>query len=159
MSNCYRNPHTLQPQPMISPQQAQRTPKGNLRRDLACLAGRSVPASAVRSGCTALTRVKGVAENSAARPHEARGPRRFVHCKTIVSREFVCLRASLRVHLRSPLRLRCAHCSGGPASTLACPDLPHSPPAALRVEATFPDSRFPLRHFFGRFPHQIRSFI
>ncbi len=50
---------------------------------LARLADRSVPASAVHSGCTALTRVKGIAENSAARPHDARGPRRFVHCKTI----------------------------------------------------------------------------
>ena len=56
---------------------------------LAHLAGRSVPALALHSGCTALPILKGIAENSAARPHDARGPWRCAHCMTIRYREFV----------------------------------------------------------------------
>ena len=56
---------------------------------LACLASRSVPALALRFGCTALPILKGIAESFAAWPHDARGPRRSAHCKAIISREFV----------------------------------------------------------------------
>ncbi len=87
---------------------------------------------------------KGIAENSAARPHDARGPRRCVHCKTIRYREFVAA-VALCVVYTVAFRFGIATLTAPvvQASPLACPSLPPAPPAALRGEADFQSLRIP----------------
>ncbi len=119
-------------------------PTGDLHRELAHLAGRAVPALAGRSGCTALPLLKGSAENSAARPHDARGPRRFVHCK-INCIERVCLPsrvASRPLSLSATAALRSLLRSFQPPRSLA---LLHSPPRQ--------------RHFTSRRHSRICAFL